>query len=77
MKKLGGIGLLLLLAAGVWVNSLRPAPNVKAREAVGERVKIDTSVGPFIYHKSGEGPCILFFQVQVVKPAISMNFLKQ
>ena len=38
MKKLGGIGLLLLLAAGVWVNSLRPAPNVKAREAVGEKV---------------------------------------
>ena len=61
MKKLDGIGLLLLFAAGVWVNNLRPAPNVKAREAVGERVKIDTSVGPFIYHKSGEGPCILFF----------------
>ncbi len=31
MKKLGGLALLLLLVAGVWVNSLRPAPNVKAR----------------------------------------------
>ena len=40
MKKLGGIGLLLLLAAGVWVNSLRPAPNVKAREAVWDSIHL-------------------------------------
>jgi len=33
-KTLGAIGLLLLLAAGVVVNSLTPTPSVKAREAV-------------------------------------------
>jgi len=33
-KTPGAIALLLLLAASVWVNSLRSAPNVKAREAV-------------------------------------------
>ncbi len=31
MKKLGGAALLILLAAGVWVNSRLPAPHVKAR----------------------------------------------
>ena len=43
MKKLGGIGLLLLLAAGVWVNSLRPAPNAEAREAIGQEMVMVTS----------------------------------
>ena len=49
MKKLGGLSLLLLLAAGVWVNSLRPAPNVKARSfgdyEVEQRFNWDDLIG--------------------------------
>ncbi len=48
MRKLGGLALLLLLNAGVWVNSLRPAPNVKARNAVGEKIDVQVS-GNFKY----------------------------
>jgi len=59
VKKLGGLSLLLLLAAGVWVNSLRPAPNVQARGTVGELKIVDTSEGSFAYRKSGSGPCIV------------------
>ena len=66
MKKLGGLALLLLLASGVWVNSLRPAPNVKAREALGNLIEIERAP-PYVtpqqvhFYDIGAGPCVVLF----------------
>ncbi|MEP3892115.1 MAG: alpha/beta hydrolase [Hellea sp.] len=65
-KTLGALALLLLLAMGVVVNSLRPAPNVKARDAVGKRVLISAQLTPgralttdIEYYASGGGDRIV------------------
>lgn len=61
-KTLGAIALLLLLAMGVVVNSLRPAPGVTARDAVGEKKKAqsDSHITSRVdYYTSGSGPDIL------------------
>jgi len=54
-RTVGAIALLLLLAAGVVVNSLKPSPSAKTRESVGEK----TTIGPYVYYKSGLEPCVL------------------
>ena len=65
MKKLGGLSLLLLLAAGVWVNNLRPAPSKKARKAVGVKTAFNPIVSERVgdltveYYSSGEGPRVV------------------
>lgn len=65
-KTLSAVALLLLLAAGVVVNSPRPAPNLKAREAVGERTLISAQLTPgrpitanIEYYASGNGQRII------------------
>ena len=62
-KTLRAIALLLLLAVGVWVNTLRPAPNVKAREATGELKIVDTSEGSFAYRRAGSRPCLVLLPI--------------
>lgn len=66
-KTLGAIAFVLLLAAGVWVNSRLPAPHVKAREAVGESHGAGTRLtGQEKYYRVsfnniGEGPRVVMF----------------
>ena len=60
-KTLSAIALLLLLAMGVVVNNLRPAPNVKARDAVGKRATISSAENTLgvTYYAMGKGPRIV------------------
>lgn len=63
MKKLGGATLLILLAAGVWVNSRLPAPHLTAREAISENEEIwataDGESSFITQYLNGKGPQIL------------------
>ena len=58
-KTLSAVALLLLLATGVVVNGLRPAPNVDSRSFIGEATGVETSLGTLTYIRSGNGPCVI------------------
>lgn len=60
-KTLSAVALFLLLAMGVVVNSLRPAPSVKARDAVGIKIDATNGEGPnrIYYYVNGEGPRVV------------------